>query len=266
MRYDPAKGITVLAIDDDEVVLKLISSIVKKKLPWRILTAGTGAKGLEYLRKNPVHLVLLDINMPRVDGFKTLDLIQHYEEFKNVPVIFVTSQTDSKTVVRARVAKIDDYIRKPIDPDEILERITTFVTQKIVFKILVVDDDEISLKLIKRFIETAFPYKAEVITVNAAPAGLNVIDTEEINLMILDDDMPVVSGIRMMGIMEEKNQMNDFPIIFMPGEDLSLESRGKMAEWKIKYFLEKPADPEVLIAVMMDALNLQPPPKAENIF
>ncbi len=262
MRYDATKGITVLAVDDDEVVLKLISSIVGKKLPWKVLTAKTAAKGLEILRKNPIHLVLLDINMPNVDGFKTLDLIQHYEEFKGVPVIFVTSQTDAKTVVRARTAQISDYIRKPIMPDEILERVFTFITETVKFKILVVDDDEISLKLTKRIIEASFPYQTEVIAVNAAPAGLHVLDTEEINLMILDNEMPVINGIRMMEIMRDKEQLGKFPIVFMPGEELDFADRHKIAEFGIKQFLEKPVQPDVLIQTLIEALNVQLPPKS----
>lgn len=259
MLYDASKGITILAIDTDVPFLRLISAIVKKKLPWRILTAQTGGKALTMMRKNPVHLVLMEIDLPRMDGFKVLDLIHHYEECKGIPVIFVTKKRDQSTVQKAIIAGIDDYIKKPINPAEIAERIVTFIKKSVKFTVLIVDDEEKNLATAKYILENMFPYQVEILTANSAPAGLELIDNHEINLMILDDDLPIVNGIRMLDLLQSKEQLGKFPVIFMP-TDLDAADRHRIAELEIKYFVEKPFNSELLIQTAMEALNVPPLP------
>lgn len=260
MRYDPQSGITILAIDDDQIILTVISRLVKAKLPWKILTANTASKGLQYLRKQPIHLVLLDINMPNVDGFKTLDLIQYQEEFNGIPVVFVTSQIDSKTVVKARMANIDDYIKKPIVPKEMVERITGFIKKYVKFQVLAIDDEPIPRKLVKASLEKIFPYNVEVLTASSATEGLEIIDGNEINLLIIDDDMPVIDGLRMIEMLRAREEPANIPVIFMPGE-LGDEDRNRVVKLGLQHFVEKPFKPNNLLDAAMAALNLQPPPE-----
>ena len=265
MLYDASKGITILAIDTDVPFLRAMSALVKEKLPWRIVAAQKGIKALDFMRKNPVHLVLLEIDMPKMDGFKILDLIHHYEETQGVPVIFLTKIRDQSTVVKAIAAKVDDYIKKPVNPPEVLERIVTFIKKSVKFTVLIVDDEEKNLNAAKEILEKNFPYKIEVLTANAAPAGLEIIDNKDVNLLILDDDLPIINGIRMLELLKSKEQFGKFPVIFMP-TDLEAEGRFKLAEFNIKFFAEKPFQAGELIKTTQEALNVCPPPNLALAF
>ena len=73
-----SKNITVLMVDDDEINRQMAEMILTKKLPYKILTAESGMRGIELMHQFDVNLVLLDVDMPVWDGFKTPpdDLIQ----------------------------------------------------------------------------------------------------------------------------------------------------------------------------------------------
>ena len=83
--------------------------------------------GVDILKKNTVHLVLLDVSMPGWDGFKTLSVIRENVLLKEIPVIMLTASADRSSVIRAVQYGAADYIRKPFDPDELVNRVSKVI-------------------------------------------------------------------------------------------------------------------------------------------
>ena len=117
-------GITVLVIDDDEFARQMAKEILVEKLSYEVLTASSGPEGVEALFQNTVHLVLLDVSMPGWDGFKTLSVIRDNVLLKDVPVIMLTADAERGSVIKAAQYGVDDYIRKPFVPDELVSRVS----------------------------------------------------------------------------------------------------------------------------------------------
>ena len=122
-----SNGITILVIDDDDFCRQMAKGILTKKLSYEVLTAPSGMDGVDILKKNTVHLVLLDVSMPGWDGFKTLSVIRENVLLKEIPVIMLTASADRSSVIRAVQYGAADYIRKPFDPDELVNRVSKVI-------------------------------------------------------------------------------------------------------------------------------------------
>ena len=125
-----SKFITVLVVDDDEINRTMASMILKKKLPYKVLTAESGMRAIEIMAANKVNLVLLDIDMPIWDGFKTLEIMRSEKKMQDIPVIMLTAAADLATVVKANDYGIREYIRKPFMPEDLVERVAKVIWEK----------------------------------------------------------------------------------------------------------------------------------------
>ncbi|MEA9977348.1 MULTISPECIES: PAS domain S-box protein [unclassified Pseudomonas] len=111
----------VLCVDDNPINLKLISTYFKKHPHIQVLTASSPAQGLEIALTQTPDLILLDINMPEMDGYQLLAILQSDPRTRVVPVIAVTANAMPSDVERAQQAGFDSYLTKPINFHQLLE-------------------------------------------------------------------------------------------------------------------------------------------------
>ena len=111
----------ILAVDDSEMNLKLVENIVKRE--YQSVLLSSGAEALAYLEKNPVDLILLDLIMPEMDGIETYDRLRELENGRNVPVIFLTADTESESEIVCLKKGAADFVRKPFLPEVVRNRI-----------------------------------------------------------------------------------------------------------------------------------------------
>lgn len=114
-----ASGSTILLIDDDQPLLTLMAHNFSKE-GYQVLTASEGQNGLRQLYEGHPDLVVLDINMPVMDGWTTC---QRIREVSNVPIIMLTAQDNPDDIVRGLDLGADDYILKPFDVNVLLARV-----------------------------------------------------------------------------------------------------------------------------------------------
>ena len=111
---------TILVVDDEPPIQLLLRNILEGG-GYRVIVKGNGREALEALSDNDgISLVLLDVTMPVMDGWQTLDLIR---EKSDVPVIMVTGLGAVTSVSSALQLGADDYITKPFRPRELLARV-----------------------------------------------------------------------------------------------------------------------------------------------
>jgi CheY-like chemotaxis protein len=113
----------VLYIDDNPVNLKLVSRILANQKHIQLITALTPKLGIELALVNQPQLIMLDINMPEMNGFEVLEIIKSNETLKDRPIIAVTANAMAHDVERGKTAGFTDYITKPIDFDLLLKTI-----------------------------------------------------------------------------------------------------------------------------------------------
>jgi len=113
------KQFRVLVVDDEPRILNFLSSKLRVS-GYEVLTASNGAEALEQVQAQEPDLVVLDVLMPRMDGFETL---KELRAFSSVPVIILSAKGTNADKVKGLHLGADDYLAKPFSPDELVARI-----------------------------------------------------------------------------------------------------------------------------------------------
>lgn len=111
----------ILVVDDDKTNLTLAQKIL---LPfYRIAACNSGMAALKYLENNRPDLILLDINMPEMDGFAVMERLKENDKTKMIPVIFLTADNLAETEVKCFQVGAMDFVAKPFVPDILISRV-----------------------------------------------------------------------------------------------------------------------------------------------
>ncbi|MGN0692773.1 MAG: diguanylate cyclase domain-containing protein [Oscillospiraceae bacterium] len=111
----------ILIVDDNKLNLTAARKVLSGD--YKVIPVMRGAQALTYLESGECDIILLDINMPEMDGFEVLARIREMEQGKNIPVIFLTADSDSETETRCFKEGAIDFIAKPFVPEVMLSRI-----------------------------------------------------------------------------------------------------------------------------------------------
>jgi len=109
----------ILIVDDEPRYLRLLEANLKTE-GYAVVKAADGVQALEVFASQPVDLILLDIMMPRLDGFA---VCQRVREFSNVPILILTAKGEEQDRVRGLDLGADDYLVKPFSATELLARV-----------------------------------------------------------------------------------------------------------------------------------------------
>ncbi len=109
----------ILVVDDDYEIVESISIFLSGE-GYKTLKAYDGIEALEVLSENEVHLMILDVMMPKLDGIKTLMKLR---ESRNIPVILLSAKSEDTDKIFGLTAGADDYVTKPFNPSELMARV-----------------------------------------------------------------------------------------------------------------------------------------------
>jgi len=119
---------TVLVVDDSRIMRTIVKSYFSDlKIPCHYIEASDGSEALEQLKKNPVNLVFLDWNMPKISGIDFLKHVRAIKTFKDLPIIMVTSESAKYNVIEALKNGATDYIIKPINGKMFAEKMSKII-------------------------------------------------------------------------------------------------------------------------------------------
>lgn len=120
----------ILTVDDSRMMRQMIGGSVEA-LGYNILEAEHGKAALDLLDKrgDEVELILLDVNMPVMDGFQTLQVLKDDDRLRNIPVIMVTTEGEKARIVQAIRMGAVNYVVKPFTPEELATRIVDALDQ-----------------------------------------------------------------------------------------------------------------------------------------
>ena len=116
---DINKVFKVMVIDDSKTIRRTAETLLKKE-GFEVITATDGFEALSMIADHQPDLILLDIMMPRLDGYQTCALIKHHRVFRHTPVVMLSSKDGLFDRARGRVVGSDNYITKPFTREELL--------------------------------------------------------------------------------------------------------------------------------------------------
>jgi len=121
----PEKKIKILMVDDDKEICDLIKQYFQMTGKYKVLVASEGNIGmrLAFCHWHKPHIVILDLNMPGIDGFEVLRRLRTDKETSYTPVVILTGRQDYASQIKAEGLYCDDYIVKPIELKVLQSRI-----------------------------------------------------------------------------------------------------------------------------------------------
>ena len=116
---------TVLIADDDKRIVRLIKAVLNTNRKIRVITASNGSAGLSKARREKPNLVLLDVQMPKLNGTEVCKALKAERETRRLKVILISGVANLKKM--AKQAGADGHLPKPIDPAELSRKIGTWI-------------------------------------------------------------------------------------------------------------------------------------------
>lgn len=239
---------SILIVDDEPLTLR-IATFVLKEAEYNVSQANSGEECLKMLSAQNFDLVLLDIEMPEMNGFETLEKIR--ESKPGQKVSFLTASDFSKYSAEAKKFGIENFISKPIFPAELQERVAQVLDSDEKPKVLVVDDEPMMRLQAKRILQS--DYTVEV--AESLPNAMEILKFYRPSLIFLDIYMPEMDGFEALQKLREIDFLKDIPVIFLTAaEDSETESR--VFKVGASDFIKKPYVRDVILERTKRILSL----------
>lgn len=116
----------ILLVDDSRTVL-LMEQLILSRPAWELITVSDGAAAVEAAQAQRPDLILMDVVMPRMDGFEACRRLREIEATQAIPVIMVTTRAEARSVESGFTNGCSDYVTKPIDSLELLTKVRSFL-------------------------------------------------------------------------------------------------------------------------------------------
>ncbi len=116
----------ILLVDDDENILELFRDVLEGK-GHQVMTFTRGWEALQEVSREQPDLIILDIMMPRVNGYEVCQILKENPKTKNIPVIFLTALSHQEALRRAAEGGADDFLVKPCPPEKLLKHVERYL-------------------------------------------------------------------------------------------------------------------------------------------
>jgi len=113
----------VLAVDDSPTVLEMLKAILVAG-GYDVITAVDGQDALNVAREESPDLILLDVMLPKLDGYRVCRLLKFDRKYKDIPIIMLTAKAEEQSVATGMRTGADQYLTKPVEPDRLLAAIS----------------------------------------------------------------------------------------------------------------------------------------------
>jgi DNA-binding response OmpR family regulator len=104
-------------------MIRLIAKMLLEKEGFKVLEAENGAVAMEIARRERPDLMLVDLQMPEMDGFQVVEMMRGEESLLSIPVVVLTSETSAAVETRVLEMGADDYVMKPFEPEVLISRV-----------------------------------------------------------------------------------------------------------------------------------------------
>jgi len=214
----------IIYVDDVNYSLMTVKTRLQDK--YEVFPADSVLKMYEYLEQIKPDLILLDVNMPDIDGYEAIKSLKADERYAEIPVMFLTGNSDRENVVKGLSLGAVDYVIKPFSTSKLIESIETHLNPKKRKdsvqdeddsnkpSVLVVDDVSSML----RAMQYALQDRYKVYILSKSEDVMDFLRTKKPDLILLDYVMPVLNGFDLIPMIRKLPEHKDTPIIIITTE------------------------------------------------
>jgi CheY-like chemotaxis protein len=215
-------GSEVLVIDDDQATRDLLARFLAKE-GFHVATAADGMAGLEQARTRRPRAILLDVTMPRMDGWAVLRTLRADPELGDLPVIMVTVLDEQNLAFSLGAT---DYLQKPVDWVQLKEAMERFRPKAHDGPVLVVDDDgDLRALMASQLTRDGW----QVVTAADGRAGLAAVGEHRPRLILLDLMMPELDGFGFLRLLRTRPEWYDIPVVVLTAKDVTADDFRQLA-------------------------------------
>lgn len=205
----------VVLVDDDIITLEIHRKYLENL--HAVYTFDNGQEALDCISDIKPDVILLDIEMPGMDGFEFLKKLHVMKDCAEIPVIGVTGQGDKITVLRFIGEGAAAYLMKPVEKQLLVDKVNEVLEksneQRNKKKVLLVDDEPESLLFYKSALEGDY----SVVTLNSSKLALEYLQKYVPDLIILDYQMPLFNGRALYQMISKMERLAEVPVVFLTG-------------------------------------------------
>jgi two-component system, cell cycle response regulator len=238
--------------------------------------AHEGHEGIEIVRREKPDLILLDIHMPRMDGYEVARVLSADPECGHIPIVAVTALAMVGDRERILASGFSGYIAKPIDPETFSAQVQGYLgakhapvtrraaqTQQQPFMaialphkkfavVLLVDNVQTNIDLVRSMLE---PSGYEVFAALSAKEGLDLAQRTMPDLIVSDVHMPHQDGYEFMRMVQADSRLSKIPFVFLSSSVWSIREQERALVRGATKFISRPIEPGVLLAELKDCLR-----------
>src|ERR1700719_4207692 len=229
----------VLVVDDVEANVKLLEAKLSSEY-FDVLTAYNGPTALQIAETELPDVILLDVMMPRMDGFEVCRQLKANRRTVDVPVVMVTALSDTANRLRGLEAGADDFLTKPVNDVALFARVRSLVRLK---RMMIVDDDEFA---VARMTETLLPIAHSVVRASTCAEAWTLL-APDIELIIASLCTPGGDALRLVTQCRAHESFRQLPILLI-ADDRDLPRLAKGLDLGANDYLVRPADRNELLA------------------
>jgi two-component system, cell cycle response regulator len=269
----------ILVIEDNPTNLQLVVYLLHA-FGHEVSGAREGAEGIEMARQHKPDLILLDIHMPKMDGYEVARRLREDPDCCRIPIVAVTALAMVGDREKLLTSGFDGYISKPIEPETFSGKVQEYlgmlprnpesvsVTAKSEQEqppsvppspkrtaLLFVDNTAANIHLAQSLLE---PLGYEILTAASAREGMEVARRTQPDLIVSDVHMPHEDGYDFHSMVQGDPNLADIPFIFLSSSVWSIREKETALERGALKFISRPIESDALVAELEACL---PPPK-----
>ncbi len=245
-------GERILVVEDNETSMKLFRDVLQAR-GYSTLEATTGEAAVELARTLDPALVLMDVQLPGIDGVEALAQLRGDERTSAIPVVALTAQAMTGDRERFLDVGFDGYLSKPVDVEELIRVVeSSAIASDRPAKILVVDDGPENVRLLEAVL---VPRGYEVVTATDGLAALDLVETEEPDLILLDVMMPGLDGYAVCRHLRANDATAALPVIMVTSS--IGQEKTKAIEAGADDFIPKPFNHDELLTRVRSLLRIK---------
>ena len=242
------------------------------------LQALDGAEGIEIARRERPELILLDIHMPRMDGYEVADRLRRNDACSRIPLVAVTALAMVGDREKILASGFNGYIAKPIDPEAFPGQVQAFLAAsqprgahppaaptavplsaklcqspgKKIAVVLFVDNTQTNIDLVRCTLE---PSGYEVAAALSAQEGFDLARRKKPDLILSDVHMPRQDGYEFMRMVQADPELSKIPFVFLSSSVWSTREKQHALTQGAKKFISRPIEPDKLLSELEECLR-----------
>jgi CheY-like chemotaxis protein/class 3 adenylate cyclase len=242
-----AKKLIVLA-DDSPLIHRHTVPILEDE-GYEVISANDGAEALEIIRARRPDLVITDVEMPRLDGYGLCKALKDDDDTAHLPVLICSSLGESADLERGFDAGADDYLVKPVIPEELITRVHDLVAGGMPAsreRVLVVDDSPAQ----RHYVADCLARQGfDVVTAENGQVALDKARAQRPALIVSDYEMPVMTGFELVHALRRDPELRQVPVIMLTARD-SKRDMAQMRAAGASAYLVKPFAQDKCVAMV----------------